>query len=212
MGAEGHGGLVEAAVRAGVSDERVLAAVRDVPRERFVPSEHVSGARLDRPIPIAADQVTTQPSLVARMVAALDLEGTERVLEIGTGLGYQAAVLARLAAQVWSVERFEELARAARANLAGAEVDNVAVVVGDGTLGLPEHAPYDAVIVAAAFPEVPRPLTEQLRDGGRLVQPMGRGGAEQVTAFEKRGGELRRVGVVTGAYFVRLVGEHGFVE
>lgn len=203
---------VEAARRSGVHDERVLSALRDVPREGFVPPEYVGAAGVDRPIPIASGQVTTQPSLVASMVAALELAGGERVLEIGTGLGYQAAILARLAAEVWTVERFGALAADARDNLGRAGVTNVHVVVGDGTLGLPAHAPYDAIIVAAAFPEVPDPLVDQIEEGGRLVQPIGSGGAEQVTAFAKRGGELHEARVVTGAHFVRLVGDHGFAR
>jgi protein-L-isoaspartate(D-aspartate) O-methyltransferase len=202
--------LVRAAARAGVRDHRVLDSLRATPREAFVPAGHVDRAYLDVPVPIPHGQVTTQPSLAAKMIEALGLDGSERVLEIGTGLGFQAAVLGRLAARVWSVERFEDLAATARANLAAAGIGNVEVVVGDGSLGLPDQAPYDAVVVAAAYTEVPRPLVEQLGEGGRLVQPIGPGGAEDVLAFRREADGLVREARVTGAHFVRLHGAHGF--
>jgi protein-L-isoaspartate(D-aspartate) O-methyltransferase len=200
--------LVAAARKAGVKDERVLAAIASVPRSEFVPAERVDLAHLDTPVPIPHEQVTTQPSLVARMVEALALEGTERVLEVGTGYGWQTALLAELAEEVFSVERFADLAETARTALAGRE--NVHVLVGDGSLGLPEHAPFDAILVSAAYPEVPEPLSEQLADRGRLVQPLGFGGDEDVVLFEKRAGVLRRVRSVIAAHFVRLHGRHGF--
>jgi protein-L-isoaspartate(D-aspartate) O-methyltransferase len=200
--------LVEAARDAAVRDERVLAAIAAVPRSGFIPAEYAGQADIDAPIPIPHGQVTTQPSLVARMVEALALTGDERVLEIGTGYGWQTALLSELAREVFSVERFAGLADTARANLSGRE--NVTVVVGDGSAGLPEHAPFDAIIVAAAYPSVPVPLAEQLAEGGRLVQPLGPGGAEDVVLFEKRDGELHRIRSITGAHFVRLHGAYGF--
>jgi protein-L-isoaspartate(D-aspartate) O-methyltransferase len=200
--------LVAAARDAGVRDERLLAAIAAVPRAEFVPVEFADRAYVDAPIPIPHDQVTTQPSLVARMVEALALQGNERVLEIGTGYGWQTALLARLAREVFSVERFADLADSARAALGGLE--DVVIVVGDGSEGLPEHAPFDAILVAAAYPDVPKPLTEQLVEGGRLVQPLGPGGDEDVILFEKRGGTLRRIRTVSGARFVRLYGRHGY--
>jgi protein-L-isoaspartate(D-aspartate) O-methyltransferase len=202
--------LVAAAREAGVRDERLLAAIRDVPRAEFVPPAQVAHAYVDRPITIPHDQVTTQPSLVARMVEPLALERPERVLEVGTGYGWQTALLAQLADRVLSVERFAALADAARASLARLEIENTQVVVGDGTEGLPEHAPFDAILVAAAFPTVPPPLAEQLAEGGRLVQPIGPGGAEDVILFAKRGGELEKIRFISGARFVRLHGRHGF--
>jgi protein-L-isoaspartate(D-aspartate) O-methyltransferase len=154
--------------------------------------------------------VTTQPSLVAAMVEALGLTGSARVLEIGTGYGWQTALLARLASEVWSVERFGDLAEFARAALERQQVGNATVVVGDGSAGLPAHGPYDAVLVAAAFPSVPDPLVEQVAPGGRLVQPIGPGGAEDVGLFERTAGGLERRRSVIGAHFVRLYGRHGF--
>ena len=189
-------------------DERVLAAIAAVPRAEFVPPEYADRANVDTPIPIPHGQVTTQPSLVARMIEALELQGSERVLEVGTGYGWQTALLAQLAREVFSVERFADLAETARAAL-GAR-DNVVVVVGDGSEGLPQHAPFDAILVAAAYPSVPSPLAEQLAEGGRLVHPLGPGGAEDVVLFEKRNGELERVRSLTGAHFVRLYGKHAF--
>jgi protein-L-isoaspartate(D-aspartate) O-methyltransferase len=197
---------------AGVRDERLLAAVRSVPRADFVPPDGRRHAYDDVPVRIPHGQVTTQPSLVARMIEALVLGPGDAVLEVGTGYGWQTALLARLAGRVWSVERFPDLAASARAALARAGIANAQVVVGDGSSGLPAHAPYDAILVAAAFPRVPPPLADQLAVGGRLVQPLGRGGSEEVVLFEKRGGRLQRRVFLTGAAFVRLYGEHGFGE
>ena len=202
--------LAVAANAVGVRDARVLEALATVPRARYVPPEHAALAHRDRPIRIAGGQVTTQPSLVAVMVEALALRGDENVLEVGSGLGYEAAVLARLARAVWTVERRPDLAEAAVANLAADGVSNVHVVVGDGSEGLPAHAPYDAIVVAAAHPRVPPPLAQQLAPGGRLVQPIGSGGAEDVTLFRAEGGELVRERVLIPASFVLLRGRHGF--
>lgn len=203
--------LAAAAHASGVRDPRVLEVLAAVPRAAYVPASHSDEADCDRPIPIEGGQVTTQPSLVAAMVEALALRGEERVLEVGAGLGYQAAVLARLAREVWTVERRPELAHAASANLLAQGVANVRVVVGDGTAGLPRHAPYDAIVVAAAHPHVPPPLVLQLAPGGRLVQPIGPSGAEDVTLFARAtDGTLVRRRSVTRAHFVALHGRHGF--
>ena len=203
--------LVSAARLAGVRDERVLEAMAAVAREAYVPPDRTSEANLDRPLDIGGGQVTTQPSLVAAMVEALELRGDERVLEVGTGLGYQTAVLARLAQEVWSVERRPEHAAAARENLAG--VENATVVLGDGTEGLPEHAPFDAIVLAAAHPHVPPPLVHQLTFGGRLVQPIGPSGAEDVVRFRRvPDGRLLRERSIVGARFAPLYGKHGVFE
>jgi protein-L-isoaspartate(D-aspartate) O-methyltransferase len=202
--------LVAAALETGVRDARVLEALAALPRARYLPLGYTSVANRDVPVPIGGGQVTTQPSLVAAMVEALALGGDERVLEVGTGLGYQAAVLGRLAREVWSVERRPELAAAAGANLAAEGVENVHVIAGDGSEGEGAGAPYDAIVVAAANPLVPPPLGAQLAEGGRLVQPIGPSGAEDVTLFRRRGGLLVRERVVIGASFVPLYGRHGF--
>jgi protein-L-isoaspartate(D-aspartate) O-methyltransferase len=202
--------LVKAVRREGVRNPRVLAALAEVPRASFVPPDLVDRAYADEPLRIPHGQVTTQPSLAARMVEALALGGGEKVLEIGTGYGFQTALLARLAGFVWSVERWPDIAAAARRNLAREGVCNVRISVGDGTEGRPEDAPYDGIIVSAAFPEVPSPLEEQLALGGRLVQPLGPGGAEEVVLFVKREGGLERRSTLTGARFVPLCGKHGF--
>jgi protein-L-isoaspartate(D-aspartate) O-methyltransferase len=201
--------LVRVLQAEGIRDRRVLAAFRQVPRARFVPPAAAAQAYLDEPIRIPHGQVTTQPSLIAKMVAALGLTGSERVLEVGTGLGFQTAILARLAGEVTSVERFPALAAQARANLAMVGLDRVRVVIGDGTLGVPEHAPFQAIVVSAASPSVPAPLVDQLASGGRLVHPIGLGGREQVTAFHKEAGRLVADAWLTPAYFVPLVGAHG---
>jgi protein-L-isoaspartate(D-aspartate) O-methyltransferase len=204
--------LVLACRAHGVRDPRVLEAFRRVRREGFVPPDWVGQAYRDRPVPIPHGQVTTQPSLVAQMVAALRLGGRERVLEVGTGLGFQTAVLALLAAEVCSIERFADLASWAERNLVAAGIEGVTIMVGDGTLGLPEFAPFDAVVVSAAAPRVPGPLVDQLADGGRLVHPVGSGGDDLVTAYRKEEGRLIRDASVTPAHFVRLVGTHGMAD
>ena len=193
----------------GIRDRRVLAAFRAFPRAGFVPLEAAGQAYVDAPIRIPHRQVTTQPSLIAAMVAALGLTGSERVLEVGTGLGFQTAILAQLAREEVSVERFADLAARARSNLAAAGLGHVTVVLGDGTLGVPDHAPYQAIVVAAASPHVPGPLIEQLAPGGRLVHPVGPGGHEQVTAFHKKADRLVADARLIPARFVPLVGAHG---
>src|SRR3712207_5608548 len=157
-----------------IRDERVLAAMRAVPRELFVPAELRARAYEDAALPIGAGQTISQPYMVARICEALALRGNERVLDVGTGSGYQAAVLAELAEEVHTIERVPELAARARATLVEAGYDRVHVHVGDGTLGLPEHAPYAAIAVAAAAPRLPETLYEQLTVRGRLAVPVGR--------------------------------------
>jgi protein-L-isoaspartate(D-aspartate) O-methyltransferase len=206
-GPERLAGIVRAR---GIRDRRLLDAIAAVPRAGFVPPDQSHRAYSDEPIPIGRGQVTTQPSLVASMLEALGLEGRERLLEVGTGLGWQTALLAQLTRRVFSIERFADLAEEARRNLERHDIRNAEVVVGDGTSGLREQAPFDAIVVSAAFTQVPEPLVAQLRDGGRLVQPIGPGGHDQVTLFERRGDALERRASVIPAHFVKLYGEHGF--
>jgi protein-L-isoaspartate(D-aspartate) O-methyltransferase len=195
--------------RRGVSDQRLLAAMEKIPRHRFVPDAEIYAAYEDMPIPIGSGQTISQPYMVALMTDLLQLTGEERVLEIGTGSGYQAAVLAELAKEVFTVERFESLAERARSILADLGYRNVAVIVGDGTLGYPDRAPYDRIIVTAAAPQIAQPWVDQLCDGGRLVLPLGQRWSQMLTVATKEGGRIRTEGH-GGCVFVPLVGEHGW--
>jgi protein-L-isoaspartate(D-aspartate) O-methyltransferase len=180
-----------AQIRRYVGDERVLAAIRAVPRERFVPEELARRAWENVALPIAAGQTISQPLIVARMCELLELRGGERVLDVGTGSGYHAAVLAALGAQVFSVERHAALSALAGANLRAAGVTGVRLYVGDGTLGLPDEAPFDAINVAAAGREIPPALEAQLAPGGRLVMPI-QTGDQRLIVVRRTGGKLER--------------------
>jgi protein-L-isoaspartate(D-aspartate) O-methyltransferase len=199
--------LVEAAVAAGVRDRRVLDAIASVRRSQFVPADLAGLSRRDEPIPIGFGQTTSQPSLIARMVESLEIGPDDVVLEVGTGFGYETAVLAQLARQVYTIERLPGLAARARANLLAAEVQNAVVAVGDGALGLAERAPFDAVLVAAAARAVPEQLQAQLREGGRLVVPLVTGVFEDVVLFARSGDGLVRRASLCPARFVPLVSD-----
>jgi protein-L-isoaspartate(D-aspartate) O-methyltransferase len=192
-----------------IRDERVLAAMERVPRELFVPEELADRAYDDAALPIGAGQTISQPYMVARICEELALRGDERVLDVGTGSGYQAAVLAELAAEVLTVERIPELAAAARENLAAAGYERVDVRVGDGTRGVPDRAPFGGIAVAAAAPELPRTLYEQLAPRGRLVVPVG-GPFGQRLQVAIRSPEGPAVVRSVPCRFVPLVGEEGF--
>jgi protein-L-isoaspartate(D-aspartate) O-methyltransferase len=194
-----------------VEDERVLAAMARVPRERFLPEAQRERAYDDAALPIGGGQTMSQPYMVAKMSELLSLDGDELVLDVGTGSGYHAAVLAELAQAVVTIERVPELAERARANLAAAGYDNVEVLVGDGTLGVPERAPFDAIAVAAAAPVLPESLYEQLRLGGRIVVPVG-GRSNQRLELIVRSPEGPAVARSVPCRFVPLLGEEGFSE
>ena len=194
-----------------VTDSRVLECLERVPRHEFVPAEFRGRAYEDAPLPIGEGQTISQPYIVAAMTAALGLQGTERVLEIGAGFGYQAAVLACLAREVFSVEFRASLATEAAERLSRLGYTNVHVHCGDGTLGLPEFAPYDAILVAAAAPAVPAPLVAQLADGGRLVVPVG-GVENQDLRLIERTHDTFRTSMLESCRFVPLLGAHGWKE
>jgi len=201
--------LIEELEAKGVGDLAVLKAFDDVPRHHFVPTGVAHRAYEDAPLPIGHGQTISQPSVHARFLALLRLTGRERVLEIGTGSGFQAALLTRLAASVFSIERIAALAEQARESLRACGIEQVIQRVGDGTLGWPEFAPFDAILVGAASPEIPVPLTEQLAVGGQLLVPVG----------DKQGQALVRVVRTADGFrqerldpmrFVPLIGAHGF--
>ncbi len=197
--------------RRGIRDPRVLEAMRRVPRHRFVPPDQADAAYQDRPLPIGLGQTISQPYMVALMTECLQLTGDENVLEVGAGSGYQAALLAELARQVTSVERHALLAEHARQVLAELGYANVTVVVGDGTLGWPAHAPYDAIIVTAGAPRVPQALKDQLADGGRLVIPVGSGGFQSLLRITRQGARFKEEDF-GGCVFVPLIGAQGWGE
>lgn len=193
----------------GIKDERVLAAMDRVPRHLFVEKDNQEEAYADHPLPIGDGQTVSQPLIVAMMLEALVLTGTEKVLEVGTGSGYQTALLAELGREVYSVERSEVLARIAEERLRDLGYTGVTVAIGDGSLGLPERAPFDAIVVSAAAPEIPKALLEQLREDGRLAIPVGPAHSQQLQVVRKEEGRA----IITnleGCRFVPLIGEQGY--
>ena len=198
----------QVAVR-GVTDPRVLAALRRVPRHRFVQEALRERAYGDHPLPIGEEQTISQPFIVGLMTSLLELTGQEKVLEIGTGSGYQTAVLAELTRRVCSIERLPRLAERARATLESLGYDNVWVRVGNGTLGWPDQAPFDRIIVTAGSPAVPPPLVQQIADGGRLVLPVGSTDNQVLTIVDNVGGEIRQW-THGECKFVKLVGKYAW--
>jgi protein-L-isoaspartate(D-aspartate) O-methyltransferase len=202
--------MVESQLRArGIRDQRVLAAMSHVPRHEFVSPEHRDQVYEDHPIPIGEGQTLSQPYIVAVTLEALALDPEDAVLEIGTGSGYQTALLAELARHVYSVERHASLARAAQATLARLGYVNIYVVVGDGSRGIPEHAPFDAIVVSAAAPQIPPPLFAQLREGGRMVIPVGPAHAQELQLVRKHTGQPV-VSNLERCRFVPLIGIEGY--
>ena len=195
----------------GVHDRRVLEALLQVPRHRFVPAEYADMAYSDGPLPIGQGQTISQPYIVALMSELLELQGEESVLEVGTGSGYQAAVLAHLAQTVHTVERHAALAEQARQTLEELGLHNVTVHLGDGSLGLAGYAPYQAIMVTAAAPVVPQPLLDQLAEGGRLVIPVGGHGSQMLERWRRQGSHFDQEDTLAVA-FVPLRGAHGWKD
>ena len=202
--------MAERLAAAGVSDPRVLAAFASVPRHRLLPEALAGQAYRDVALPIGEGQTMSAPGVVAAMTEALELAAHETVLEIGTGSAYQAAILARLAARVLSIERVPKLAASARRALDGLGIGNVVVYLGDGTRGRPADAPFDAIVVTAGGPDVPRPLLEQLAIGGRLVGPFGERAEQQLVRLRRVDARCFRREVIGRCRFVDLVGTHGW--
>jgi protein-L-isoaspartate(D-aspartate) O-methyltransferase len=195
--------------RRGIRDERVLTAMAKVPRDAFVAPEDAPNAYGDSPLPIGAGQTISQPYIVAAMLEQLELRPQDRVLEVGTGTGYEAAILGELTAEVWTIERQPELAETARSILQRLGYANVHVVQGDGSRGLPDQAPFDKILVAAAAPRIPEMLIEQLADGGKMIVPVGTRQEQQLQLIRKTGDDV----TVTPrdlCRFVPLVGEQGW--
>ncbi len=199
----------EQLVARGVTDARVLAAMRRVPRQLFVDEALRDRAHGDHPLPIGEGQTISQPFMVGKMTELLELRGPEKVLEVGTGSGYQAAVLAELCARVCTIERIPRLGQRGRDLLEMLGYTNVWVRVANGTLGWPDQAPFDRILVAAGGPSVPPPLFEQLREGGRMVMPVGDATSQVLHVIEKRDGEMRKT-EHAGCVFVKLVGKYAW--
>ena len=198
--------MVETQIKGrGVKDPRVLSALLKVERHRFVPEEYLNSAYFDQPLPIGEGQTISQPYIVALMTELLELKGNEKVLEIGTGSGYQAAILAELAKEVYTIEIIESLALRAKNRLLELGYQNIRVKAGDGYLGWPEAAPFDAIIVTAAPDHIPKPLIEQLKEGGRMVVPVGTH-TQELIKIVKRSGKMETTNVIP-VVFVPMTGE-----
>jgi len=201
----------EQLVPRGIRNRKVLDAFLKVERHKFVPQELLGSAYADYPLPIGEGQTISQPYIVALMTECLDLSGQEKVLEIGTGSGYQAAILAELASEVYSIERFSALAKRAEDTLLELGYANIKIKVDDGTLGWNEFVPFDRIIITAASPRVPLPLAEQLKEGGKLILPRGEDFGQVLTLMEKKNGKLEPT-PICGCVFVPLVGKFGYRE
>jgi protein-L-isoaspartate(D-aspartate) O-methyltransferase len=195
----------------GVADARVLAVMGELPREAFVPVNYAAEAYADRPLPIGMGQTISQPYIVALMTEALEVAPDSEVLELGTGCGYQTAILARLARRVFTIDRIAQLTEGAQAVLGRLGIDNVEYFVGDGSKGWPEDRQFDRIIVTAALPEIPQTLLDQMKYEAILIAPVGGEFSQDLMVHEKSGDE-HRTRIVCGCRFVKLVGKHGFPE
>ncbi len=204
--------MIELLEARGIRDPVVLAAMASVPRERFVPDHEYRHAYADRALPIGSGQTISQPYIVALMIEALELQPDDHVLEIGTGSGYSAAVMSQLCSRVYTIERVPELAVAARQRLALLDYDYIDVRCGDVSLGWPEHAPYEAIAVTAAAPELPHALIDQLANGGRLVAPVGRGSVQRLVLLTKQDDARVSVRALAPGQFVARLGEQGWPD
>jgi len=204
--------VIEQLIPRSISDKAVLEAFRKVPRHEFVPKDLQRSAYNDCPLPIDEGQTISQPYMAALMTECLKLEGADKVLEIGTGSGYQAAILGEIAGEVYSVERFKNLADKASKVLSSLSYKNIHIKVGDGTLGWSEFAPYDGIVVTAGAPGVPESLVKQLKDGGRLVIPIDSGGFGQMLTLVERIGPTTRTSDICACTFVPLIGKEGWAE
>ena len=199
----------EQLIARGIKNQGVLDAFRKIERHKFIPEDLRSSSYADFPVPIGEGQTISQPYIVALMTECLSLTGQEKVLEIGTGSGYQTAILAELAKEVYSIERFEKLAKNAQKTLNELGYTNIKIKVGDGTLGWEEEAPFDRIIITAASPRIPLPLTEQLKENGKLILPLGESFSQVLTLVEKKKDRLESI-QVCGCVFVPLVGKYGW--
>jgi protein-L-isoaspartate(D-aspartate) O-methyltransferase len=195
----------------GIHDARVLDAISRIPRELFVPEKYASSAYDDNPLPIGMGQTISQPYIVALMTQLLELSGSESVLEIGTGSGYQTALLSELAGRVYTIERFGELSEQAQAVLAKLDCCNIDFAIGDGSCGWPDDRKFDRIIVTAAMPQIPDTLKDQLNEGGLIVAPIGGQLAQELIAARKHAGRLAET-AICGCRFVKLIGQHAFSE
>lgn len=201
--------IQEQLIPRGIKNPTVLNVFSKIERHKFIPESLRNGAYADFPLSIGEGQTISQPYIVALMTECLDLTGKEKVLEIGTGSGYQTAILAELAGEVYSIERFEVLTERAQTLLSELGYKNIKIKVGDGTLGWEEAAPFDRIIITAASPKIPLPLIEQLADSGKLILPLGESLAQVLTLVEKKEGKLKSMDIC-GCVFVPLVGKHGW--
>lgn len=195
----------------GIKDNRVIEAMRNIPREEFIPAAFQGQAYGDGPLPIGQNQTISQPYIVALMTQELKVNPDCEALEIGTGSGYQTAILSKLAKKVYTIERFEQLSLSAQAVLKKLEITNVEFLIGDGSCGWPAEKIFDRIMITAALPNIPEPLSKQLADGGIIVAPIDYGVMQDLLAFEKRGGKFKETPLCY-VRFVRLIGEHGFKE